>query len=106
MGSISPIPPAVSIQSSTVDTSAARAATRSASAAPASAPQDGGQPVSSSGVVDSVSLSTDGGQVSGTVSYFGGEYVASEPGPPQVSVSGSTPTDAANKLVMTVYRIL
>ena len=57
------------------------------------------------GFVDSVSLSAHGEQVGGTVSYADGVYVASEPGPPSEHATGTSPTDAANKLVMTVYRV-
>jgi hypothetical protein len=57
------------------------------------------------GFVDSVSLSAPGEQLGGSVSYADGVYVATQPGPPVEHATGTSPADAASKLVHNVYRI-
>lgn len=57
------------------------------------------------GFVDSVSLTSNGALLGGSVSVSDGVYVATQPGPPVQHATGNSPIDAANKLVRSVYRI-
>ena len=106
MSSIPPISPVASHQSDTIASSPASPLPGAASVtAEDSFVSTASQPSATAGIVDSVSLSAHGERVMGTVTYSSGEYVASEPGPPQVSASGNSPSDATSKLVMAVYRL-